>query len=295
MTHEQSGRRYAPFLNVEVRAAKDGGGTHVEGHAAVFDTPTWIGPKLFGFEERIARGAFEKTLKDKADVRLLFNHNPDLVLARTKSGTLTLREDGVGLAVDADLAPTTVGADLAALLKRGDVDQMSFGFQVVRDRWEREERDGTEVEIRTVLEARLFDVSAVTYPAYAETDLALREAVLARELRGQPVPGTPEPVASEETTDEPPAAESDDELRVALRAAADDPSDDHLQVVRSLLLPRAPLTSTLADPAADLGLPDRDIPLAEMLLRHAGGLHQAHPRVLCPACSKTPPSAGTSA
>lgn len=188
----QSGRRAVALTGIEVRA--EGGEVSVRGHAAVFDTPTMIGPPGVGFEEIIAPGAFRKTLADAADVRLLFNHNPDLVLARTKSGTLRLSEDRQGLAVDARLAPTQVGRDLAVLIERGDVSQMSFGFRVVKDRWENVQRaDGTTAERRTVLEAQLFDVSSVTYPAYDETDLALREAQLTRELRDERAHQNPDP------------------------------------------------------------------------------------------------------
>lgn len=190
-TISQSGRRAVTLSGVEVRAAGDGG-VVVRGHAAVFDTPTMIGPVGVGFEEVIAPGAFKRTLDQGADVRFLFNHNPDLVLARTKSGTLKLHEDRVGLAVEAQLAPTSVGRDLAILLERGDVSQMSFGFRVVQDKWDTVKRDGVTVERRTVLEAQLLDVSGVTYPAYDETDLALREATLARELRDARTPKTSE-------------------------------------------------------------------------------------------------------
>lgn len=190
-TISQSGRRAVTLTGIEVRTRGDGG-VVVRGHAAVFDSPTMIGPAVGGFEEVVAPGAFAKTLADGADVRFLFNHNPDLILARTKSGTLTLREDRVGLAVEAQLAPTSVGRDLAILLERGDVSQMSFGFRVVQDKWDTVKRDGISVERRTVLEAQLLDVSGVTYPAYDETDLALREATLARELRDARAPKTSE-------------------------------------------------------------------------------------------------------
>lgn len=189
---QQSGRRFGHLTNVEVRTSADGS-LRVKGHAAVFNTPAQIGPPGLGFEERIAPGAFKRTINNGADVRFLFNHNPDLVLARTKAGSLTLREDKIGLAIEANLARTSIGQDLAILLGEKIVDQMSFGFQVVKDQWETKKRDDdTEYEIRTILEAKLFDVSAVTYPAYDETDLALREAQLAKELRD--TPKTPDPV-----------------------------------------------------------------------------------------------------
>lgn len=268
----QSGRRSVTLTGIEVRAAGDGG-LEVRGHAALFDTPTMIGPPGVGFEEVIAPGAFKRTLSMGADVRFLFNHNPDLILARTKSGTLMLREDKVGLAVEARLAPTSVGRDLAILLERGDVSQMSFGFRVVEDKWETVKRsDGSPVERRTVLEAQLLDVSGVTYPAYDETDLALREATLARELRdartrtpGDPAPATPPEQPNTETDGPAPSgAES-----------SPDP---------------APAT-----PAIEPEVEERSLPLHELLLRHASGAHRAAPRALCPACIRSHPAPATAA
>lgn len=144
------------------------------GHAAVFNQRTWIGSKSWGFWEVIAPGAFAKTIQE-ADVRFLVNHNADLVLARTKSGTLRLSEDSVGLLCDADIAPTTWGDDIATLIQRGDVDQMSFAFECVKETWE-ELEDGSE--LRTIQEVRLYDVSVVTYPAYEGTDAGLRAALI---------------------------------------------------------------------------------------------------------------------
>jgi uncharacterized protein len=169
--------------DVHVRATS-GDEVKVRGHAAVWEKPAWIGPPKLGFSERFEKGAFKESINGGADVRYLFNHNPDAVLARTKSGTLRLGEDPTGLTVEADLAPTTVGRDLAVLMERGDVNQMSVGMQVLEDRWDEVEGgDGNLYERRTIIRAKLFDVSAVTYPAYEETDAGLREATLARELR----------------------------------------------------------------------------------------------------------------
>jgi HK97 family phage prohead protease len=170
--------------SVEVRADATGDEIRVNGHAAVWDKPAWIGPPKFGFSERFQPGAFKESINGGADVRYLFNHNPDAVLARTKSGTLRLGEDASGLTVDANLAPTSVGRDLAILMSRGDVNQMSVGMQVLEDRWEEASgNDGNLYEQRTIIRAKLFDVSAVTYPAYEDTDAGLRDANLARELR----------------------------------------------------------------------------------------------------------------
>lgn len=153
------------------------------GHAAVFNSPTWIGPRSWGFQEQIAPGAFAKTI-DEADVRFLINHNPDLLLARSKPGevdTLRLAEDDTGLATEADMAPTTFARDLAVNLDAGNIDQMSFAFEVVKETWELLDDDS---ELRTIQEVKLWDVSAVTYPAYEDTDAALRAAAFEALCRG---------------------------------------------------------------------------------------------------------------
>lgn len=162
--------------NVVSRAADGDGPIGFRGHAAVFNRRTWIGSKTWGFAEEIMPSAFTKTINDGADVRFLINHDPNLVLARTASGTLRLSEDEVGLFADADMAPVSYARDLAVSLERRDVTQMSFGFEMVDYRWS-VEADGTEV-LRHY-EVKLFDVSAVTYPAYIETDAALRMDLLA--------------------------------------------------------------------------------------------------------------------
>lgn len=161
-------------VNPEVRAASEGGdgSIGVSGHAAVFDTPSqpiydfWDG----SFIEEVRKGAFLKTIGE-ADIRFLVNHDPNYVLARNKSGTLRLSEDEIGLAVDADLAPTQAGRDLGLLMARGDVTQMSIMFSVVKDDWAGT-RDG--LPLRVISEIKLYDVSAVTFPAFEETDIGMR-------------------------------------------------------------------------------------------------------------------------
>jgi HK97 family phage prohead protease len=155
---------------VEVRA-KDEGGYRMLGHAAVFGD---LSENLGGFRERIERGAFHKVLAASPDVRALFNHDPNLVLARTHAGTLSLDEDPKGLAYDADVASTSYASDLRVLLERGDVSQSSFAFRVADDSWTEDPETGGL--IRTIHEyAALYDVSPVTYPAYPTTDAGLRD------------------------------------------------------------------------------------------------------------------------
>lgn len=160
------------YFNIEMR--KDGETRTMAGHAAVFDSPADLG----GFTETIRRGAFTKTIGE-ADVRALWNHDDNYVLGRTKSGTLRLSEDETGLHVEIDAPDTSFARDLAVSMERGDVDQMSFAFQVVRENWT--QREG-QPPLRELLEVRLFDVSPVTYPAYEDTDIALRKHLEEREL-----------------------------------------------------------------------------------------------------------------
>lgn len=164
-----------PEADLDLRAASDGGMTFT-GYAAVFNSRS---EDLGGFRETIAPGAFTRTLqRDTRSIRMFLNHNSDVVLASTRAGTLRLAEDAKGLAVTADLPDTTAGNDLATLLRRGDVNSMSFGFQVVKDSWTDAKGNPApawEGAQRTLEEVRLFEVSAVTgWPAYPATSAAVR-------------------------------------------------------------------------------------------------------------------------
>jgi HK97 family phage prohead protease len=162
-------RRTFTIKNVEARQAEDGT-MRLSGYAAVFNDDSVPLP----FIERIAPGAFRKTLSETPDVRLLINHE-GLPLARTKNGTLRLAEDETGLYMDADLPDTQAARDLYTLVERGDVDQMSFAFRVIRQKWNegRTERTLTELSLADG------DVSVVTYPAYPTTTVEAREHIAA--------------------------------------------------------------------------------------------------------------------
>jgi len=145
----------------------DGDANRIRGYAAIFDSETDIAGM---FREQVARGAFARSIEDSADVRALIDHDSTLILGRTKSGTLRLFEDDRGLAVEIDLPDTQAARDLRVSLDRGDVSQMSFGFVVRGDEWQR----GDGLPLRTLTDVDLFDVSVVTFPAYPETEAALR-------------------------------------------------------------------------------------------------------------------------
>lgn len=159
--------RHVANSEFEVRSLPTG--FQFRGYAAVFNS---LSEDLGGFVERIAHGAFAKTIQD-ADVRALWNHDPNHVLGRNKSGTLRLAEDSRGLEYEVDAPDTQVARDLATSMERGDVSQSSFGFSKVRDDWGVTERD---YPLRTLEEVRLFDVSPVTFPAYeaASSGVAMR-------------------------------------------------------------------------------------------------------------------------
>lgn len=134
------------------------------------------------FTERIAPGAFNESLSSGADVKLYYNHDTSMPLARTRSGTLTLKSDRNGLAFTASLPETTLGNDVRALIERGDLSgEMSFGFIVTEDSWSKDRSS------RLVKRAQLLEVSIVQDAAYPQTSSSLRsvsaaytEAVFAR-------------------------------------------------------------------------------------------------------------------
>jgi HK97 family phage prohead protease len=157
-------RRTYTVRDIETRQAEDGT-MRLSGYAAVFNDASVPLP----FKESIAPGAFRKTLAETPDVRLLINHE-GLPLARTKNGTLTLSEDSRGLYMDAIIADTQEGRDLYTLVQRGDMDQMSFAFRVVRQKWS----EDRSTRLLTELSLADGDVSVVTYPAYPTTTVEAR-------------------------------------------------------------------------------------------------------------------------
>jgi HK97 family phage prohead protease len=165
----------------------------VRGYAAMFGKRSSnLGYGTFEFYEIIERGAFDDVLKD--DVRCLFNHDANLILARSKNGDGTLKfgSDDTGLWYECEPdVEQTYSRDLLVALKRGDVDQSSFAFSLTQEgqKWE-ETREGEKtVVLRTIKKvSRLYDVSPVTYPAYPDATVALRSL---EEFRATITPPTP--------------------------------------------------------------------------------------------------------
>lgn len=185
-------RRYIPRTAGEVRFEKrEDGKTGIKGTAAVVDS---LSGEIFGFREKIAPGAFDAALA-KSDIRGLFNHDPNMILGRTKPGTMTVRADEKGLHYDIPELPQS-RADVAEAIARGDVDGNSFSFVVEKDSWEYP-KDGPA--IRTILEFdELFDLGPVTFPAYPQTTVSAR----AREMAAGA------PAASDQATDGKSAADA---------------------------------------------------------------------------------------
>lgn len=139
----------------------------IEGYFAVFNSNYNIAP---GMSESIAPGAFSKTLDN--DIRALINHDTTLVLGRTKAETLTLKQDDKGLWGKITVNPNDVDAmNLYSRVKRGDVDQCSFGFNIISE--ETDFRDDGSVHW-TMIDLDVHEVSCCTFPAYEETNISAR-------------------------------------------------------------------------------------------------------------------------
>lgn len=152
---------------------KDGIIGTLTGYAAVFNSDSvefsgWEKPWV----ERIAPGAFKRSLAEAPDVVALWSHRADAPIARAPK-TLRVEEDGEGLKVEISLADTSRNRDLLADVRSGSVDAMSFGFQARSTKWD----EGKERDVRTLLDVDLFEVSAVVFPAYPATSLSARSLV----------------------------------------------------------------------------------------------------------------------
>ena len=167
MANELKCDRRMRTVSTEFLTREDGEDLKIEGYFAVFDSVYEIGP---GMSESIAPGAFSKTLS--GDIRALTNHDTTLVLGRTKAHTLELREDSHGLWGSIKINRNDADAmNLYERVKRGDVDQCSFGFNIRSEDTDIREDGSVHWTLRDV---DLFEVSACTFPAYEETSISAR-------------------------------------------------------------------------------------------------------------------------
>lgn len=202
-----------PVADIEFRANDDEDshslGT-LHGYAAVFNEDTVINSWEGNFVERIAPGAFGKTLKERGSkIKVLFNHGFDPSIGDKPLGKPTrMEEDKRGLVVEVPLDDTSYNRDLLASLRSGALDGMSFRFSVTKEEWEDKSEDN-ELPVRTLKEVKLYEFGPVTFPAYEATTAGVRGRQ-AYDLyrRGLDTSTAPEAAAgtSEESTDEPPQA-----------------------------------------------------------------------------------------
>lgn len=157
------------YITYEMRVNRESDKPKMVGHAALFDVETDIG----WFREMIAPGAFKESIQAD-DVRALFNHDANYVLGRNTVGTLKLHEDKVGLAIEIDPPDTQWARDLMISTERRDISQMSFGFEIMSSRDQEWREEEGKKDLRIVKRAKLWDVSIVTFPAYPDTDIAVR-------------------------------------------------------------------------------------------------------------------------
>ncbi len=180
-------QRTAPTMVREFRSLKvrelraetgSDGKRYLNGYAALYNS---LSDDLgWGMRERIVPGAFTRALSEKQDVRHLINHDPNLVLGRTRAGTTELSEDSKGLKFRTLMPDCGYANDLFESVSRGDIDECSFGFVAVRTAWIEEPDPDDEKVQRTVRELHdvdLFDVSTVTYPAYPGTSTTVERSL----------------------------------------------------------------------------------------------------------------------
>ena len=158
-------RRYFTIEPDELRLLDTPSGKELSWFPAVFNS---LSQDLGGFRETLKPSVFNRTLNNGADVRALFNHDPNFVIGRNTAGTLDLKTTHKGLRATASPPDTGWWNDLEVSIKRGDINAGSFAFRSVKDEWNwTPDEDG--LVRREIQEAQLFDVSIVTYPAYPET------------------------------------------------------------------------------------------------------------------------------
>lgn len=243
-SRERIERRAWPLAEVRLHGGDDG--PKIGGYAAVFNAPSET-LSSFGmtFIEVIRRGAFSKTLQE-ADIRALVNHDPNYVLGRNKADTLQLTENRKGLAVEIDPPDTQWARDLMTSMKRGDVTQMSFAFQVLQEKWTENHTDRTL--LRELQEVQLYDVSVVTFPAYPDTSAVVRSLYEEAGINLEDISS----VLLRARAGVPPSCEDGDCLRAAIAALTE-------------RLPREPAFTTPEDPSLlryQLDLMERSLSLA---------------------------------
>lgn len=166
---EATEKRNLTANQVEIREV-EGGPRVLTGYAVKWEMKSVPMGYFKRFKEQFRRGAFTESLTND-DQKALWSHDTSKVLGRTKNGTLRLFEDEVGLRFELDLPDTTLGDDAYKSIKRGDVDGVSFGFSMLTQEWDEADLDNV---VRTVIKAKLLEISPVAFPAYPDSQVAAR-------------------------------------------------------------------------------------------------------------------------
>lgn len=165
----QTEKRELMSSEMEIREI-EGGLRTITGYAVKWEMKSVTMGYWRRFKEQFKRGAFTDSLTQD-DQLALWSHDYSQVLGRTKNGTLRLFEDEIGLRFELDLADTTLGDDTYKTIKRGDVDGVSFGFQMVKEEWDESNPDNI---VRSVTKAKLVEISPVAFPAYPDSQVSAR-------------------------------------------------------------------------------------------------------------------------
>ena len=168
----------------DLRVESRGVAKVIRGYAIVFDR---LSENLGGFREVIKPEAVDRTLRDGIDLRALVDHDSSKLIGRISAGTLRVEKDGHGLRVEIDPPDTSVGHDIVESIRRRDTTGMSFSFREVPDTGDWDFK--TDPPTRFVEDMLIREISAVTFPAYPSTEVALRSLAAKRQMvtRGRPV------------------------------------------------------------------------------------------------------------
>lgn len=162
-------------MTLEIRANESEEGKRTIAGSIKYETDSvemrdWYGDK---FVEQIAPGAFAESIAAR-NVVGLWSHDTSKVLGNAKSGTVRLFDGAKELRFEIDIPDTAAGNDAWTLIQRGDVDGVSFGMRVTKDKWSSEKREDGKLYRRTIMNAELFEISPVAFPAYPANEVATR-------------------------------------------------------------------------------------------------------------------------
>ncbi|UBK72390.1 HK97 family phage prohead protease [Clostridium perfringens] len=184
MEKQQKEIRKIIVTDLETRTLEDTEEKVISGYINKFNTRS----QYMGFYEEVAKGAFDKTLADGHNIYAMYNHNSDMILGSTRSGSLKLNTDNIGLHFELRINPNiSYASDIAELVKSGDLEGCSFGFWVTDDEWTYTE---DKIDLRIIKELELIEVTITPFPAYLDSEASCRsfdlhneEVEKAKELR----------------------------------------------------------------------------------------------------------------